>query len=77
MTVGGPLTVKAAVATPTPPSGLITVTLREPSVAVEEIVRFAVSEVELVKETELTVTPAPPNETDAPLTKFAPVIVTS
>jgi hypothetical protein len=51
------------------------VTSRAPVAAVPVIVMFAVSEIELVKMTELTVMPRPENATVAPLTKPVPVIV--
>ena len=71
------LTVKMPVPVPVPASGLVTVTLRAPVVALPAIVMFAVSEVELTKVVELTVIPVPEKlaVSHAPLTKPVPVIV--
>jgi hypothetical protein len=76
VTVGPALTVNTFVPVPTPPSGLVTVTLRVPVVAPDAIVMFAVSDVALTNVVELTVIPVPENDADAPLTKPVPVIVT-
>jgi hypothetical protein len=76
VTVGAALTVKIAVPVAELLSGLVTVTSRVPVVALELMLMFAVSELELLKVTELTVIPAPENETVAPLTKPPPLIVT-
>jgi hypothetical protein len=75
--VGAALTVNA-LALAMLPSPLVTVTVRRPMVAVEEIVMFAVTEVALTNVVELTVTPAPPNDAASagPLSKFVPLIVT-
>jgi hypothetical protein len=77
MIVGAALTVKALLPVPVPPSGLVTVTLRAPVVALLAMVMLTVRLVELTKVVELTVIPAP--EKDAanpvPLTKPAPVTV--
>ena len=75
VTVGAGLTVNAAVAVATSPSGLVTETLRDPVAALPEIVMLAVTEVELTKLTELTVIPDPENPTVAPDMKLVPVIV--
>ena len=48
VTVGAALTVKTSVPVPVPASGLVTVTLRAPVVALPAIVMLAVSEVELL-----------------------------
>ena len=74
VTVGLALTVKA-LAVPTPASGLVTVTARAPVAAPDSTLTFAVSSVELTKLVDSTVMPAPKDEV-APLTKFAPLIVT-
>jgi hypothetical protein len=76
VTVGAALTVNTPVPVPTPPSGLVTVTLRAPVVAPAAIAMFAVSCVALTNVVELTVIPVPENDADAPVTKFVPVIVT-
>ena len=54
----------------------MTVRLRDPVVALPEIVMFAVSDVELTNVVEFTVIPVPENATVAPETKPVPVIVT-
>jgi hypothetical protein len=76
VTVGTPLTVKTLVAVPVPASGLVTVKLRSPVVALELIVMLAVSCVALRKVVELTVICVPENALVAPLAKPVPVIVT-
>jgi hypothetical protein len=76
VTAGAGFTVNAPVPVATSPSGLVTTTLRAPVAALPEIVMFALSEVELTKETELTVMPDPENPAVAPETKLVPVIVT-
>jgi hypothetical protein len=77
--VGSAFTVKALAFWPTPPSGLVTVTLRVPVGADGSIERFTTSDVPLpfTDGTPLTVIPVPVNDTSAPCTKPVPVIVTS
>ena len=70
------MTLKQLVQEPAPPSALVAVILRVPVVAVEAMVRLAVSWVALTKVVELTVTPLPDTVTTAPLTKLVPVTVT-
>jgi hypothetical protein len=55
---------------------LVTVTLPAPAVAVEAMVRLAVSWVALTNVVEFTVIPLPDNDTVAPLTKPVPATVT-
>jgi hypothetical protein len=76
-TVGAALTVNTLVPVAALPSPLVTVTLRAPVVAFDAIVMLALSEVALTNVVELTVIPVPENATasDAPLSKFVPVIV--
>jgi hypothetical protein len=74
--VGAALTLKTPLPVPTPASGLVTVTLPAPVLAVEEMLMFAVSWVELTNVVELTVIPEPENTALAPLTKPVPVMVT-
>ena len=57
-------------------SGLVTVTVRAPVVAIDAIVMFAVSWVALTNVVELTVIPAPKDAARPPLTKLVPLIVT-
>src|ERR1044071_8927250 len=66
----------ALFAVPLPPSGFVTVTFREPSVAPLAMSMFAVTWVELLKVVELTVMPLPENEAarPAPLANPLPVI---
>ena len=73
MTVGLALTVKALALEPTPSSGLVTLTVREPVLAPASTETLALSSVELTKLVDSTVTPAPKDEV-APLTKFVPLI---
>jgi hypothetical protein len=73
--VGAAFTVKTPVPVPVPASGLVTVTLPAPVVAPAATVTLAVSEVELLNVTELTVIPVAENATVAPDTKPVPVIV--
>ena len=77
--VGPALTVKALALLPTPPSPLLTVTVRAPVAALLLIETFAVSCVALTNETELTVMPAPEKEAASPVpfTKPLPLTVMS
>jgi hypothetical protein len=75
VTVGAAFTVKTLAPVPTPPSPLVTVTLRAPVAALEAIVMLAVSEVALTNVVEFTVIPVPENATVAPDTNPVPVIV--
>ena len=72
--MGPALTVNEFARVPTPPSGLVTVTLELPTVAFDAIETLAVSEVAEVNVVELTVIPVPENDATAPDTKFVPVI---
>jgi hypothetical protein len=76
--VGAEFTVKALARVPWPRFGLRTVTLREPVAASGAIEMLTVRWVEFVQVTELTVIPAPENETEplvqVPLRKFEPVM---
>jgi hypothetical protein len=74
-TVGPALTVKHPVHEPDCVSGFVTVTFREPVVAFEVSVTFAVSEVAETNVVEFTVIPVPEKDAVAPDTKFVPVIV--
>ena len=75
--VGAALTLKTPLPVPTPASGLVTVTLPAPVLAVEEMLMFAVSWVELTNVVELTVIPDPNDAASAgPLSKPVPVMVT-
>jgi hypothetical protein len=75
VTVGPAFTVKQPVQVAVPWSGLVTVTFLVPVAAVLSIETLAVIDPPLLAtEIELTVMP-PPNETFAPLAKFAPVTV--
>jgi hypothetical protein len=75
VTLGPALTVNTPVPVATEWSALVTVTLLAPVVAPAAIVMFAVNDVALTYVVELTATPAAENDTDAPLSKFVPVIV--
>ena len=75
MTVGAAFTVKTLVPVAFPASGLVTVTLPAPVVAVAATAMLAVSEVALTKVVELTVIPAAEKVAAAPLTKPVPVTV--
>src|SRR5205085_711000 len=68
------VTLKQVEQEPTPASGLVTVTVRLPTVAAGSTVTLAVSWVALVNAVELTVTPVP-KVAAAPETKPVPVIV--
>ncbi|HNI36615.1 MAG TPA: hypothetical protein PLV93_14530, partial [Microthrixaceae bacterium] len=70
-TLGPAFTVKTE-AVVVPVSGLVTVTLREPVVAVVPIVMFARRRVADTKVVEFTVMPVPGNVTAAPFTKWLP-----
>ena len=74
---GGPaaVTVKPLLSVPLCVSGLVTVTLRVPVVAVELMVMFAVNCVEELKAQEFTVMPVPKLQV-APLWKLLPVMAT-
>src|SRR6266540_6131330 len=76
VTVGAAFTVKQPEHEPVPVSGLVTVTSRAPVVAPAEIVRLAVSWVELLNVVELTVMPVPERVTAAPFWKLVPATVT-
>jgi hypothetical protein len=75
VTDGPPLIVKTPMPVPVPPSGLVTVTLPAPVVALLAIVMLALIDVALLKVVELTVIPEAENATVAPETKPVPVIV--
>ncbi len=72
--VSAGVTVKMPVPTPMPPSGLVTVMSRRPTVAPTARVMFAVTWVALVNVVELTVMPVPENVAAAPLAKPVPAI---
>lgn len=80
MIVGRAFTVNALASEATPASRFVTVTLRDPTVAVVEIEMLTVRCVEFVLVTELTVIPVPEKVTDEagqePLAKLEPVITT-
>ena len=76
VTVGGVTTVKPPVRLLAPLSGLVTVTSRRPTVAVEATVTLTSNCVELTNVAVLTEIPVPENVTAAPLTKLVPVTVT-
>jgi hypothetical protein len=72
-----PVTVKTPMPVPADESGLVTVMLRAPTVALAAIVTVAVSLVALTYADELTVIPVPENVATAPEAKPLPVIITT
>src|SRR4029079_13271801 len=74
--VGPVLTVNTPVPVPVPPSGLVTVTLRVPEVALPAIVTFAVRVVAVTNVVEFTVIPVPENDAASPTPAAKPVPVT-
>ena len=74
--VGAAFTVNLLAPMPLPPSGLRTVTLRVPVVALEAMVTFAVTCVALLNVVLLTVIPEPENDAPAPFWKPVPVMTT-
>ncbi len=74
-TFGSALTVNPPASVSTPPSGLVTVTVRAPVLAPASTETFADSSVELTKVVDSTVMPEP-NDDVAPLTKPLPLIDT-
>jgi hypothetical protein len=74
-TVGPAVTVNPPVRVALPPSGFFTVTSRAPVVAFDATLTLTVRLVELLRVTELTVTPLPENVTVTLDAKFVPATV--
>ena len=70
------MTVKTLAPVPVPESGLVTVTLRGPAVALPARLTLSVSSVDESTVVELTVIPVPEKDAEAPLRKCEPVTVT-